>query len=287
LEYNLQKGVRYKQKMQIDMKINQQVIGQEMNVNSVTGTETTYIVKESTNESITMDMVYDRIRTSMNVGGTVEGMSGGTELEMDSEEEGPIASSTDMSALYKAMIGIPVLITITKKGEVQSIRGVEKLSDAMLKSIERINIPTDKKQFAAQFTQQFNEASLKQSFERFSFCFPDRDVSVGDSWNIIMDVQYPYELSINMNMALKEVKDNIATLEGKGDVSTPAEGIVKKERGIDVKMNLTGTQSCILKIDLITGWPVSAEMVLEMEGESEAMGMKIPLSVKTNTKITD
>lgn len=278
LEYNLKKNESYKQNTQVDMKISQQVMGQNIDVRSTIDIETTHFVKDIDRDLITMDFVYDRIRSVVDAGGINQ--------EMDSDTETSMASPTNMGPLYKAMIGIPVSVIMTKKGNVQSIKGVEKLSEAMMNSLENIDLPIGKEQITSQFTQQFNEASIKQLLERTTAYFPDKDVSIGDSWNIVMDMHDPYVLSVNMDMTLKEVEDNIAILEGKGDVSTP-EGIISEEQGIQVKVNLKGTQSGIIKIDMNTGWTVSAVIIQEMVGESEVMGMKVPQSVKTIIKIMD
>jgi hypothetical protein len=273
LELNLKENQRFKQHTRIVMDVSQEAMGKNVEVSTDTRTEMTYLVKSVDKDLITMNFIYDNIRSITNTD------MGGTKMEIDSDAPLPesISAPFDLGAIYKAITGIPVSVTMTKKGKVRSVTGTDKLSEAILSTIDTCNLPASTGQSASQLTsqitKQFNEASIKQQLERVSVYFPDKDVAIGDTWNIVMDGHDPYIVTANMDMKLVEVNGNIATIEGNGTISTPGEVFTEQPHGVQLRVNLAGTQSGIIKVDLETGLAVDAEVIFEMEGEVETISV--------------
>lgn len=281
LEYNLKKNQSYKQRMHMAMEISQEVMGQKIDITTDTRMETTYLVKKVSKDLITLDFMYDNIRSITKTD------AGGMKMEIDSDtpRQDSVSSPLDLGAIYKAITGIPVSVNMTKKGKVQSVSGTDKWSEAILSTIDSHNQSAQAEQLTSQIARQFNETAIKQQIEQVSTYFPEKDVAIGDTWKTMMEVRNPYVVTSNMDMKLLEVDGNIATIEGNGVIFTPEE-VITEEQGIQVRMNLTGTQSSIIKLDLKTGWPVDGKVVIEMEGEGEAMGVKIPVTARTTMHLT-
>ena len=132
---------------------------------------------------------------------------------------------------------------------------------------------------------QASDEVVGQLLERTSEFYPTKEVSVGESWNVDSKVN-TNGISINANskITLKSVDADVATLEVDGTISTPEGGITQNMQGMTATVNMTGTQKGTLKINLKNGFPVGSDIEQNLEGETEVMGMKMPMTVVTKGK---
>lgn len=275
LEYNVKQGDTFQQNMMVDMKISQEMSGMAMEIVNVMEIETSYDILSVENDLITTEFVFEKMKMSMGVAGNT--------MELTSETEDDVASVTNLNALLKSITNVPVVMTMTKKGKVQSVQNFDKLTDSMINSFGEETDAALREQIAAQFAQQFNDEATKAMFEQSSTYFPEEEVAVGDKWQIVQNLQGQFEMSVVMDMTLKEVKNNIATLEGKGVIKTPKEGITQE----DITMQMDGKQTAVIKIDMNTGWVVDGNIKQEMNMVSETGGVKIPQKITSNVSITN
>jgi hypothetical protein len=276
LEYKLAKGETYKINVLTDLTMNQEMMDQDMKIAILMDMKMHYDVTDVQANLITMNLMYDAVSMDMDMD---MGAMGATKMSFNSNTEETVATSENMSAMFKAMTGIPVEMKISKQGKVESVSGFDKIFTTMLATFaedvdEQVKIQTEE-----MLKQQFNNESAKSMFQQISAYFPEKPIGIGEDWKVSMDIKTgQFSLKSDMDMTLKSVEENIATLEVSGSISTPEDGIVQEIQGMETKTSMKGTQQGTIKIDINTGWPVNSEISQNLEGKTEVMGIKIPLT---------
>jgi hypothetical protein len=280
LEYNLKQGDTLKQNIATEMDMSQKIMDQEIKINMKMNMKMNFYVKDRQDDRYTLEMKYKEMKIDAGIPG-----QGNTSFSSNTPED--IATQTDFGPMLKAIIDKPVETVMDKRGKLISTKGFDKLKEAMINSID-VNMPEEmKKMVTGQFGAQISEESLKSMFEQNAGFFPDKPVEVNDVWenNITMQTS-SFGLNISMKLTLKSIENNVVTLDMDGTVATP-EGAEQDMNGIKAKMSLSGTQKGLLKINKDTGWVISSEILQDLSGTIEAMGMKIPLSSTAKTTVTN
>ena len=190
-------------------------------------------------------------------------------------------SSTDASIgnAFKSIIGLPIDIQLTKQGKVTSVKGLDKLTG----NLNAIN----NEQFKQMLGQQFSEKTIQMLIEQSSAYFPGKPVAVGDSWEVVTNISnQDIDIISKMNLNLKQVTNNIATLEITGTLATPEGGVVTNVQGMDAKVSVDGKQTGNIQLDLKTGWIVRSEITQNFKQNMEIMGQPMQQDIASKTTIT-
>ena len=282
LEYNFSPGDSFKQHIEVETNINQNFKGQEVNISGEIFTNVSFTIKEvDNNGEFSMEMTYEKMKMDMDMGMM--------QISLDSDTDNNIATPEDMSPIFKSLIGVPIVFTMDKKGNVSSFGGFDKLLESMTNAIQSDMDEFTKQQMLASLDEQLSEESLYSMFNNIFSYFPqDRDeVSIGDNWSIEMKVNNQgMSLSSVLNITLESVKDNIATLTCKGDITTPEGGIVREMNGTPATINMKGTMEGTVLIDMANGITSKLDMVQNLEGATNVMGMEIPQKITNKIKAT-
>jgi hypothetical protein len=281
LKYNLKKGEALKQNMVTSMNLAQKIMDQEMKIDMTIDMQSTYDVKDVQGDNYVMDMTYKAMKMSMAMPG------GAGNMTFDSNTAEDVATPQNMGAMLKAIVNKPLEIVMSKTGKVESVKGVEKLNEAMVSSLDK-SIPDQmKQQLVTQFGSQFSEEALKTMFTQNSNFFPDKPVNTGDSWNLKSSTTVSnFKMDIDMKMTLKSIENDAVNIAIEGTVSTP-EGYEQEINGMKAKITLKGKQQGLVKVNKNTGWIISSKITQNFDGNIEAMGMQIPLSATSTITITD
>jgi hypothetical protein len=279
LKYNFKKGDIFKQSIATNTDLTQKVMDQEMKIKISFNGKSTFEVKEVTNENYTLEMKYKELKMSV----AMPGM----DLSFDSNTPEDVATMQDFGPMLKVIVDKPVEIVLTKAGIVESVKGTDKLGEAMLNSLDE-NIPdASKQQLISQFGSQFSEEQFKSLFSQNAGYFSDKPVNTGDSWNYKLSTTTSnITFDIDTKMTLKSIAGDVVTIDAEGTFSTP-EGYETEMNGMTAKVALKGAQKGLVKIDKNTGWIISSEMTQNFAGDMELMGMKIPISSISTTSISD
>jgi molybdopterin-binding protein len=280
LKYNLKKGEIFKQNISTNMDLTQKVMSQEMKINLNITANATFEVKDVKGANYTLEMKYKEVKMNMK-------MPGMDNLSFDSNTPEDIATLQDFGPILKAIVDKPVEIVLTETGKVESIKGADKLGEAMLNSLDT-NIPdATKQQLISQFGSQFSEEYFKMLFSQNAGYFSDKPVNTGDSWNYkTSTTSSNITMNIDMNMTVKSIDDNTVTLDIEGTVVTP-EKYETEINGMKAKVTIKGSQKGWVKIDKNTGWIVSSKITQDTAGDMEVMEMNIPMSIKSTISVSD
>lgn len=208
----------------------------------------TFNVKEASGGDSKMEVVYDLMR--------MEVKSMGKTIKMSSEDQ------TTESQAFRDMVNKPFSMTVSPQGKVISIDGWEGIDkNGAMKADD-----------------------LKQSMETSLNIFPDKPVKVGDTWKkeASMTMQM-FKLNMSSTYTLTEVKGNTATISMESDIKM---GQDNKAAANGMNMDLKGTQKGKIDVELNTGMSLSGTITQEIKGEMQVQGQKMPMSIKSDIKIS-
>jgi hypothetical protein len=255
LQFNLDKGKIYKQRVITDVNMVMNAMGQDIKMNMKMEMMCHYDVIEKNNTGYDIRMSFQKIKMDMNFPSPFT-------IDSDSPENSFDKSIGDF---FKSLVGVPVDFQITKQGKVTSVKGADKLE-------EKINTLSNE-QFKQQFRQQFSEKAIQTTIEQTSAYFPNNPVALNESWDIVNTLASTgFDIINKMNLTLKQVKDNVATLEIKGTLVTPEGGSVLKIQGMDAKVSMKGEQAGTVLMDMKTGWIIRSEITQKSAQDLDIMG---------------
>ncbi|MGI4870161.1 MAG: DUF6263 family protein [Janthinobacterium lividum] len=214
----------------------------------------TFAVQTGQGSSKDLHMTYSRVAMNMD--------AGGQKMVYDSQD--PATKSSPLAAMMGGMIGKSLDITVTDKGEVTAVKGVEELKKAML---------ADNPAIGPQLEQTLNENTLKSSMNQLFNIYPDHAVKPGESWtkNVTLNMG-PAAMKLASTYKLASVQSGVAHLLVDGKLS------------MDGMMALTGTQSGTMDIDVATGLVLSSKLKQTLSSPAGDNSTNIASNITTTGK---
>jgi len=262
LEYKLEKGKTFKNSTTVDMIAEMDAMGQVIKFGVISETVHQFVVIGQSNDVFDMQLSFLKMKIEMD--------NPMMPIKFDSESPG----STGYD--FKTIFGTPIDVQLSKTGKVVSVKGVEKL-------VEKSEIITNE-QIKQLVGSQFTEQVIKTSIEQSTNYFPGKPVEIGESWDVVTTAfSNGIDIIIKSKFTLKQVKDNVVTLESKGTLSTPEGGAIMNAQGMDLKVSMKGENSGTILVDLKTGWIIRSEISQKNTQDIEVMGqtMQQQMEVKT------
>jgi hypothetical protein len=194
-------------------------------------------------------------------------------INFDSTQKTPLAANnpaTQVGAVMKAMLGVPLEYNFGADGTVEKIDGI----DALQNRIDAAASPQQRQQMQ----QMFSEGTLKQ-YGSIGQSLPDHPVNVGDTWTVDRDITTPAGvMTINLTYTFKGWQQfdgrNCAHLVATGDITSKSPSMQVAGATIDVQ---SGT---------VTGddWFDPALGMLVALNSDQDMTMKITMQGRTMTQ---
>lgn len=233
--------------------INQQMMGQEIQINITATLSDSLYVKSETAESFSISKVTNRIIMEMDA----MGQQRSYDSDKAEDREGEIGEK------FKDKIGVSVDANVSRKGivKVTSIAPVAE-QDAMG---GMMNMNNDSATLAGLFLNS-----------------PLKEISVGGSWtDSIVTTAGKMETLYTFIKAEQGIAYLSFTLKGTIEGTSNA-------NGMEVKSKIQTTGSGTLMLELKSGLVLERITETKLNGTSEAMGMEIPLTgeSKTTVKVT-
>ena len=265
LSFNPEMGEKYEYSMDVVQNIKQNVMGQELLVE--TQMKSTYImeIKSKTPQEIHLQFTY--------LDFTFLVSSAMMNLKYDSKKptENPSEIDKMLGKMFGTLINKPFTAVFAPDGSVKSVTGMEAVIKDMLDAVSNEG---QLAQMGEQLSKQFNDESIKNMIgESFNF-YPDKAVKIGDIWNVKNSIlTNGLNMNINTNHTLKDIKTNMATIEIAGDIDMNIEG-----------GEVSGKQTGSMIIDTVTGMPATSEISQNVNGTIKAQGMDIQMEMITKNK---
>jgi hypothetical protein len=281
LKYNLTIGNTYKMSTSADQTIEMNMMGQQQTMKNKMEGVTAFKVQGLEKNVYTLDTWFEKLKMVME---TPMGA-----INMDSDT----ANSADPgSKIFGKLMNKHFTVKMQTNGKVTEVVGADKMMEAAFSNITDMDemqlsmIKESVKKLAS------NEA-IKGNIEGGTYFFPDKPVSIGDTWNNKMDISSGMNAQLDNNWKLTDSKNGVSFLECKGKLQTKENAVAQNMNGISVKYNFTGEQLTVSQIDEKTGWiiestvnqTISGDMVADMSSQGGGV-QKIPMKIsgKTITK---
>jgi len=270
LEYKLEKGKTYNQNMVSLTNLKMDFMGQAMDMDLTAEMSFKFDVLGQENGVFDVSVSYKKVKTDMS-----SAMMSFT-LDTESPEN---SSDRNIAEIYKSFMEIPVGIQLTKQGKITSVNGGDVLA-------EKMNA-LDNEQYKQMVNQQFSEKVIQATFAQIIHSFPDKPVAIGDSWDVTISQNTNGVDIINkMKYTLKQVKDNVATIDCAGTLATPEGGDVLQFAGMEASVSMKGVQAGIILIDMKTGWIVRTEITQSSTMEMDMMGQAMEQRIEVKVTVT-
>ncbi len=255
LKFNFEKGKSYDYDMITD--IDQEVMGQknEISMTAQYGLEVT----GSNDGIVDITTTFNAFRLNMKVMG----------MTIEADTEKPLAADTSsvmnpltlMSKLFHSIKGQKFTMKVNAEGKVLEVSGMEEMAKNIIDSLEMGD--EFKETMNNSFKQQFNDASMKEQFERAFFIFPGKEVKVGDSWVKESSVPGGGAGSVKTTYTVDEIEGDMVILDMKSKIGGPDAG------------KTYGTQSGKMTVDSRSGLIMESDLDMNIEAQEEGASVKM------------
>ncbi len=250
LKFNLKEGQKYLYSS--DMKQKTKSMGQEMTNNMLV--DYIYEVKSSTGENKVLSVTYDRIKLDMNAMGQV--------MSYDSKDSS--ASKGMIAESMKDFKGKNFSVTIAPNGEIVKVDGFENLTNS---------------------GTPINANSIKEMMENVFNIYPDKPVKIGEQWKKTMNLNMQtITMKIDMTYTLKEINGDKALFDVVGKITSELGKDMKEMAGM--KMEMSGTQSGNMEVEISTGMMISGKVQQVIKGKMTMAGQEMPMDITTDITTT-
>jgi hypothetical protein len=281
LKPNLKPGESYGLEYKIEM--DQDVMGMNNNITMNMG----YQMKVrdiSPQHDINLDFMYNHIGMSMrsklmNFSYDSDSSAAPQAGEKDESATGGLASK--MKDMYGKIMGAlvkkPMQITLDEFGKVKTVSGYKEMITSLKDSLSTMTPGKDDA-----LDNLMDEAQIRQVFQQTFGTFPQKPVSIGEKWsNEFSQNQSGMPMKFSNTYKLVDVlaKENEAIIDITSTITTGDNSEITKN-GMSVKMDMNGTQTGKMTVDLGTGMVKSGKINQEIKVNMEMMGQKIPMTMK-------
>ncbi len=266
LKFHLEKGKSYKLLITIEQNIVVWIGGAEQETKHTLGIGQTFKVTDVDEEgTATLEVTFGPM--SMKLEGSTGTIEYNSDDPPDSIEEVPLAARA-----FALMVGRTFTMKMTPEGRVLEIKGMDKIFEAIFKSL---GLPDDpmKDTVADGLRRQFGEDAMKEMLESAMAVCPDRPVGTGESWSAKMALTKTLPMIMEQTWTLTARNDGVATVKVEATIKPNKDAPAAKMGPATVTYTLKGSEKGTYKLDETTGWLIEGDMTLELSGEITTKGM--------------
>ncbi|MCE7990400.1 MAG: hypothetical protein HEP71_00415 [Roseivirga sp.] len=281
LQLNLEEGKVYKQAMISSSTIEQEYMGEKVDIQMTLSGVTSYMVKQVHNSYYDIEMQYDRLSMIMGL------PTGEMSFDSESDDENDI-----FSEIMSLMIGKSVEIKMARTGKILEVKNVEVLFDSILDNFPMLT-EEQIQPIKDQLADAYGADAFKGNIEMVTAIFPDTPVAIGESWSIDTELKSGFRAEMNTVYTFKQKNADHILITGSSAIKTINLADFVEVNGNPTKYNLTGTMVSTLKIDKNTGWILEAKIDQNLNGDvsikplGSPEAMTIPMIMKNKMTITN
>ncbi|MFP4661590.1 MAG: DUF6263 family protein [Halanaerobiales bacterium] len=268
LSFNLQEGSNYDINLEATTTINQEIMGQSMEMGQSITASYTYNIKERTDQDIyKIDMEMGNMSFDF------------TKFDLtDAEEEIDLESlNEEMSYLNDMMTDVDIEMEMDKYGKVISMNGLEEYINNMYEyAIENSEDPETVTAYQ-NMASQFNDQVMMESMSQYSVFMPGKKVSVGETWTQEMKLQqdFPFVLSVDYTLDSVTADEFVLSFNGSiSDIGDFASMLGLGDMDVDMDMDIDTEYTGVVHLDRETCWYKKMEVLMSMDG---SISMTVPV----------
>jgi hypothetical protein len=277
LRLRLDEGKTYIMTMTAKQAITQTFMGQEMAIDQTIQFAISFkSTKVDADGNTTVDVKYDSVAFEQ------DGPMGWIEYDSaDPPDEIPM-----MARGFAGLVGRGFTMTVSPEGKVTDVKGVDKLFEEIVESMELPEGPM-LDQMKESLKQQFGDEAMKQQMQQMLATLPEKPVGVGDSWSAESNLTGMLAMVIKNTWKVTSIKDGIVTLDGESTIEPAKDGEPMKMGPMSMKIDLTGSQKGTMELDEHSGFPLKAAINQDISGTVTTSQpgsdeeMSIPMTIKS------
>jgi hypothetical protein len=278
-QWKLAKGKTYYQKSTFDQRITQTVMGQEQVIEQGIGTGQKWDVLEvdrQGNMRIRLTFIWCAFKQANPMGN----------VEYDSARQ---ATPTAGAEPFAALLGQSYIVTMTPKGDVLDVNGVEAMRAAVLQKLppgaeENLGMSP-----AAMFLDKKN---VKEMAAANLAIYPDQPVEPGQSWSKTQKVTLGFGIITDTKWTLQKREGGVAVIAATASLRSDPDSPPMEMGGMKMKFDIAGTQESTIRVEEATGLILSDQTHQRLQGNinvgastDAAALMAIPSAFDTTSKV--
>lgn len=279
LEFNLEEGKIYHQKIESSTSTTQTVQGIDQVAKQEITSELAIKVKDRGTGENTYTLNYENLAVVFEQGPSKQSFTSDTSS---------LESVDPMSRIFSAMTDEDFDAVINYKGEVQRFSGLQEVINNAT-----AGLGAEGQNLTAQLSESFGDAGMKQSIESLTAIIPAEPVKPGSTWNKKQTAGMSTPMILDNTYTLKDISDGVATIEVNGKASVAPDNAHIEVQGMAATIYLDGTHTGTIRMDVNTGWVESATLTDDVAGSitldpnaEMPEGMTVPLQIKTVTNVS-
>jgi hypothetical protein len=268
IQLNLKKGDVYTLQTEMSNTMNQQMMGQNINMEQkMTMITALKVVDVLSSGNFVLEQSFNRIKMDMNAYGQ----------NMSFDTENPAASSPMLAPLAK-MKEAKITFEVSPSGDISNITGLNEMMSS---------IADNNPQAGNMIKNIASESTLAATFSYL----PKKTVSKGDSYTNTIKLNEMFGMEIASKYTVSSIKGNIVDLDVISDINfAPSEPIT--QNGLKMNMKITGAQNGTFTVNKSDGMATASnmkqtlDMTMGMKNPQNGEDMSIPMKINSNIKAT-
>jgi len=254
IKMRLAKGDTFVNNINMDMDMSLSVMGMNQQMKMIMDIGSHFDVLDSSTAGQQLKMTYTNMK-----------------MKMDMAMKAPnVNTDSIMDEATKGIVGKSLVLTIKDK-KVTDVKGMDSIGAADEAS-------------RAMMEKMFTPESLNQTFGMMFNIYPDKPVKIGDSWDADNEVEMgSMKMKVKTTYTLAGVKDGLAELTMNGTINSTGS---MEQGGMEMNMDMKGSQKGRMYVKLETGYINKGNYDMNIDATMDAMGQKIPMTLKGKYSIT-
>jgi Tol biopolymer transport system component len=167
-------------------------------------------------------------------------------------------------------LGESFSVKMTPQGQVEELRGLEKLRKNMEKKIPEGRM---KQQMLQTLEEQQLADFIKDALFNPMAVYPDKPVGIGDSWSRTGFLSSRQSFILENKWTLQDRKAGIAIIEASAAIKSKPDAVQKQD--VKVKYDMSGKQAGQIEIKESTGQIIYSKMTQDLSGQTQVDDMAI------------
>lgn len=253
IQLALKTGDTFKLKQITEMHMKQEIMGQSQNVETDISALMNFEVTSKESDGYWLKMTFGDY--------TMDLTSAMFNMHYNSQDT---ASEEDVFAkIMNEVVKLTLKMKVSPSGEILQFDGLEEQIDDL---VSRLDYPDNvKDQLKAQFTKSFGDDAWKGNMESLFKIYPTQKVAENDEWQSGYTITSMLDAKVESTYKLEEVKGNVITITGNGNLSTQSEEPMVLN-GVPATMDLKGSQTSTYQLSSDTGWIKEATIKSDISG---------------------
>lgn len=284
LELSLEVGKEYRQRVNSNASMSQEVNGMNVDITILNNSSLVYKVKSTTDTSFCLDARYEIMELTMKM----------PQATMEFSSEKTEESDADfLSPMLRLMKTMSFEVVISRTGKVIEINNIDSLFDAGVGALDKLP-EAARNQIKKQIGEAYGGDALKGSFEMITAIYANRPVAVGDKWNSSTNLRAGFAAKVDAEYELLEVTPDYVIIKGNSVIESEDTETYEETNGVPMRFDMKGSMISDIKADRKSGWIIEATFTQEVKGDAYMKpnsvlpeGLKMPMSISNVTKMTN